>query len=137
VLECGHTALIFPEGTRREDGTIGAFKPLVARLSLATGVDVLPIWMKGNYQALPRGTLVPNLKARELEAHIGPPLPAAELRRLVAHLPPVQQARTATDLIKRAIIALAEGRMLDLSRVRSLEQLERGVVEQPRDQALA
>ncbi|MBI1945040.1 MAG: AMP-binding protein [Deltaproteobacteria bacterium] len=137
VLERGHTALIFPEGTRREDGTIGAFKPLVARLSLATGVDVLPIWMKGNYQALPRGTLVPNLKARELEAHIGPPLPAVELRRLVAHLPPVQQARTATDLIKRAIVALAEGRMLDLSRVRSLEQLERGVVEQPRDQARA
>lgn len=137
VLEAGHTALIFPEGTRREDGTLGAFKPLVARLSLATGVDVLPIWMKGNFDALPRGTLLPNLKARALEAHIGPPLPAVEMRRLVAHLPPVQQARTATDLIKRAVVALSEGRMLDLARVRSLQELEHGVVEQPRDQARA
>lgn len=137
VLEAGHTALIFPEGTRREDGTLGAFKPLVARLSLATGVDVLPIWMKGNFDALPRGTHWPNLQARDLEAHIGPPLPAAEMRRLVAHLPPVQQARTATDLIKRAVIALSQGRLLDLARVRSLDELERGLVEKPSEHASA
>ena len=131
VLEQGHTALIFPEGTRREDGTLGAFKPLVARLSLACGVDVLPVWMKGNYDALPRGKLLPNLKARDLEAHIGPPLPAAEMQRLVAHLPPVQQARVATDLIKRAVVALAAGRILELSRVERLEELERGVIANP------
>jgi long-chain acyl-CoA synthetase len=128
VVERGHVTLIFPEGTRREDGTLGAFKPLVARLALQTGVDVLPIWMKGNYDALPRGSLVPNLDARALEAHIGPPLPARELARLTAHLSPVQQARAATDVIRRAIVALSEGRMLELSKVRSLEELERGVV---------
>ena len=93
--------------------------------------------MKGNFDALPRGTLVPNLKARELFAHIGPPLPAIEMRRLVAHLPPVQQARTATELIRRAVVALSEGRMLDLSRVRSLDELEHGVVEAPPEQARA
>lgn len=131
VLEQGHTALIFPEGTRREDGTLGGFKPLVARLSLATGVDVLPVWMKGNYEALPRGTHVPNLKARNLEAHIGPPLPATELQRLVAHLPPVQQARVATDLIRRAVVALSQGHILELHRARSLDELERGVVVNP------
>lgn len=128
VVEQGHVTLIFPEGTRREDGTLGAFKPLVARLALQTGVDVLPVWMKGNYQALPRGTLVPNLDARALEAHIGPPLPARELARLTAHLPPVQQARAATDVIRRAVVALSEGKMLELSKVKSLEELERGVV---------
>lgn len=128
VVEKGHVTLIFPEGTRREDGTLGAFKPLVARLALHTSTDVLPIWMKGNYQALPRGTLLPNLDARHLEAHIGPPLPARELARLTAHLPPVQQARVATDVIRRAVVALSEGKMLELSKVKSLEDLERGVV---------
>jgi long-chain acyl-CoA synthetase len=129
VVEQGHVTLIFPEGTRREDGTLGSFKPLVARLSLMTGVDVLPIWMKGNYDALPRGTLVPNLDARHLEAHIGPPLAAKDMARLTAHLPPVQQARAATEVIRRAVVALSEGQMLDLGRVRTLDELERGLAD--------
>lgn len=131
VVTRGHTALIFPEGTRREDGTLGGFKPLVARLALATGVDVLPVWMKGNFEALPRGVHVPNLNARHLEAHIGPPLEAREMARLVAHLPNVQGARAATEIIRAAIVALSEGRMLELGRVRTLEDLSRGVVERP------
>ncbi len=131
VVEGGHVVLIFPEGTRREDGTLGGFKPLVARLSLLTGVDVLPIWMKGNHQALPRDALLPDLRHRELEAHIGPPLEARQLARLTAHLPPVQQAREATEIIRRAVVALSEGRMLELSRVETLAKLERGVVRRP------
>ena len=136
VLEGGHVCLIFPEGTRRKDGTLGSFKPLVARLALTTGVDVLPIWMKGNHEALPRGTHVPNLEARDLEAHIGPPLEAQEMARLTAHLSPVQQARVSTDIIRRAIVALSQGRMLELSKVHRLEDLDGGVVARP-DAALA
>jgi long-chain acyl-CoA synthetase len=131
VVQSGHVALIFPEGTRREDGTLGGFKPLVARLALATDTDVLPIWMKGNFDALPRGVHVPNLNARHLEAHIGPALPAKEMARLTAHLPNVQAARAATEIIRAAIVALSEGRMLELHRVKSLEELTRGVVERP------
>ncbi|HEY4222560.1 MAG TPA: lysophospholipid acyltransferase family protein, partial [Myxococcota bacterium] len=131
VVDGGHVVLIFPEGTRREDGTLGAFKPLVARLSLLSHVDVLPIWMKGNYDALPRGAVLPNLSARALEAHIGPVLAAADLARLTAHLAPVQQARAATDIIRRAVTALAAGRMLDLARAPSLHELERAVVARP------
>jgi long-chain acyl-CoA synthetase len=131
VVDGGHVCLIFPEGTRRADGTLGPFKPLVARLSLTTGVDVLPIWMDGNHAALPRGTHVPNLSARRLEAHIGPPLAASDMARLTAHLAPVQQARAATDIIRKAIVALSEERMLQLSVVRSLEELDDGVVVRP------
>jgi long-chain acyl-CoA synthetase len=131
VVDGGHVVLVFPEGTRREDGTLGEFKPLVARLSLETGVDVLPIWMRGNYDALPRGSLVPNLRARDLEAHIGPPLAARDLARLTAHLDRVARARKSTEIIRKAIVALSEGRMLDLSRVKNLDELERGVVARP------
>jgi long-chain acyl-CoA synthetase len=127
VIEAGHVVLIFPEGTRREDGALGAFKPLVARLSLMTGVDVLPLHMQGNFDALPRGSVVPNLNARDLKATIGLPLAAREMARLTAHLPNVQAARAATEIIRAAIVALSEGRVLDLERVVSLDRVESGV----------
>ena len=44
IVDNGHVVLLFPEGTRRQDGTIGDFKPLVGDLSLRTNVvfsDVL------------------------------------------------------------------------------------------------
>ncbi len=133
VVSAGHTTLIFPEGTRREDGTLGAFKPLVARLSLATGVDVLPVWMEGNFEALPRGSYVPNKNARELHAHIGPPLSAKEMARLTAHLPNVQAARAATELIRAAVLALSQGEMLQLAHVATLNDVGAGVRKKPTD----
>jgi hypothetical protein len=85
--------------------------------------------MKGNFEALPRGVYVPNLNARHLEAHIGPPLPAAEMARLTSHLTNIQAARAATDIIRAAIVALSQGRMLELARVKRLDELSRGDVE--------
>ena len=82
----------------------------------------------GNYEALPRGTHIPNMNARDLEAHIGPPLEAKHMARLTSSLRNVERARKATEIIRRAIVALSEGRMLELARVRSLDELERGVV---------
>lgn len=109
----GNVVLIFPEGTRREDGTLGAFKPLVGRLSLKTKVDVLPLYLDGAYDAFPKGASVP--RPGKLAVRIGPPLEARELERLTAHLPPVQAARAATALIRQAVVALQEGSALELA----------------------
>jgi long-chain acyl-CoA synthetase len=122
VVQAGHVVLIFPEGTRREDGTLGSFKPLVAKLAMATGVDVLPLYLDGCYEAFPRGASRPRF-GRTLTATVGPPLPAAELHRLTAHLPPVKAARAAADVIRQAVVALRDGQALELSRASSLESL--------------
>ncbi len=41
-LNNGHNALIFPEGTRSKDGTLGKFKTGAALLAAQTGVPVVP-----------------------------------------------------------------------------------------------
>jgi len=122
VVQAGHVVLIFPEGTRREDGTLGSFKPLVAKLAMATGVDVLPLYLDGCYEAFPRGASRPRF-GRPLTATVGPALPASELHRLTAHLPPVKAARAAADVIRQAVVALRDGQALDLARASSLDAL--------------
>jgi long-chain acyl-CoA synthetase len=122
VVQQGHVVLIFPEGTRREDGTLGAFKPLVAKLSLATGVDVLPLHLSGCYEAFPRGAAAPRFGS-SLRARIGPPLSSSDLTRLTAHLGPVQAARAASEIIRSAVVALAEGQALELQHARSLDDV--------------
>jgi long-chain acyl-CoA synthetase len=119
VVERGHVVLIFPEGTRRPDGTLGEFKPLVAKLSLKTGVDVLPMYLSGAYDAFPKGASVP--RPGKLQVRIGPPLQASELRRLTAELSPVQAARAATTIIRDAVVALGEGRAVELSQLSALD----------------
>jgi long-chain acyl-CoA synthetase len=124
VVQAGHVVLIFPEGTRREDGTLGAFKPLVAKLALATGVDVLPLHLNGCYEAFPRGASTPRFGS-SLGARIGPPLSSSELARLTAHLGPVQAARAASDVIRAAVVALSEGHALELHRAATLDDVQR------------
>ncbi|MFZ9886017.1 MAG: AMP-binding protein [Myxococcota bacterium] len=119
AVQEGHVILIFPEGTRREDGVLADFKPLVGRLSLRTGVDVLPLYLEGAYEALPKGATLP--RRAPLRAHIGPPLEAQHLLRLTAHLPAVAAARAATGLIRAAVEALRDGATLELSDVTHLD----------------
>ena len=109
----GKVVLIFPEGTRRAEGTLGTFKPLVGRLSLACDVDILPLYLDGAFEALPRGSSFP--KARDLAVHIGPVLDVSELRRLTANERPTEQARQAASLAQHAIACLRDGAPLELS----------------------
>jgi len=59
VLKKGKNIMIFPEGTRSKDGSVGDFKKLFAILSTELGVPVVPVTIDGAYQALPSGSLFP------------------------------------------------------------------------------
>ena len=59
VLKKGKNIMIFPEGTRSKDGSVGDFKKLFAILSTELGVPVVPVTINGAYQALPTGTIFP------------------------------------------------------------------------------
>ena len=117
LLDRGKTVLIFPEGTRSPDGRIQEFKASLGHLALHHDKDIVPVWLGGTHAALPKGSTVP--RQREVEARIGLPLLASELKRLTKGLPMSEASRVASKLAERAVIELSKGGVLDLS---TLEQ---------------
>jgi len=59
VLRLGKNVIIFPEGSRTHDGQLGEFKKAFAILASELKVPVVPVSIKGAYEALPRGSHFP------------------------------------------------------------------------------
>jgi long-chain acyl-CoA synthetase len=129
VLERGKTVLVFPEGTRSTDGQIHEFKRAIGHLALTYRVDVLPIYLRGTHQVLPKGQALPS--GRKLEANIGPVLEVRELERLTAGEMFVDQVRRVTELTQRAVEALRDGETLDLARLTPAELQSEAPREHP------
>lgn len=51
--------IIFPEGTRTTNGKLGEFKKTFAILSKELNVPVVPVSIKGAFQAMPKGSRLP------------------------------------------------------------------------------
>src|SRR5690606_22035401 len=81
-LRQGKNLLIFPEGTRATDGTIKEFKGSLGYLALTNRVGILPVYLEGTWEALPKGSVLP--RSRRLGARIGPFLPYEQLAAAVA-----------------------------------------------------
>ena len=79
-LDRGYNALIFPEGTRSMTGVMADFKPVIGYLALHARVGILPMFLDGTYEAMPKGTTI--IKSREVGARIGGFLPIEELEEL-------------------------------------------------------
>jgi len=71
ILRNGKSLLIFPEGGRSYDGEIMEFKKGVGILSLELNVPVVPAYIKGSFDALPRGAIWP--KFTEMKVIFGRP----------------------------------------------------------------
>ena len=52
----GASVLIFPEGTRSDDGRLQPFKPGGFHLALRSGCDIVPITITGSHQIAPKGS---------------------------------------------------------------------------------
>lgn len=59
VLRQNRNLIIFPEGTRSKTGGLGDFKKTFAILSRELNVPVVPVSIKGAYEALPSGSHFP------------------------------------------------------------------------------
>ncbi|AUX47954.1 AMP-dependent synthetase [Sorangium cellulosum] len=128
ILDRGRTVLLFPEGTRSPDGSILEFKPAIGHLALTHGVDILPLYLGGTFEALPKGRSIPI--RRDVVARIGPPLEIADLRRLTAGMKYAVACRKVAELTQLAVTRLREGGALDLRRLESIEQAA-GTKEHP------
>src|SRR5262249_34124055 len=61
-IEQGYNVLIFPEGTRSISGEMQEFKPMLGYLALNFRTGILPVYLYGTYDALPKGSVL--LKGR-------------------------------------------------------------------------
>jgi 1-acyl-sn-glycerol-3-phosphate acyltransferase len=79
LLAEGRALLVFPEGTRGEEGRLGEAKPGVGMLAVLSGAPVVPVHIEGSGRVLPRGRAWPRLA--KVRVTFGPPLsfkPAGE-----------------------------------------------------------
>ena len=67
ALKQGRNIIIFPEGTRTRNGKVGEFKKMFAILAVELGVPVIPVCIKGAFEAMPRGKKIPNSHPIEVE----------------------------------------------------------------------
>jgi 1-acyl-sn-glycerol-3-phosphate acyltransferase len=103
ALKAGRTVVIYPEGTRSTDGTIGEFRSGALRLARECGVPIVPVAMTGTADVLPKGG---RWSPAPMQVRIGEPIDpttasAAELREHVLALRDSLQP----DVIKRYALA--------------------------------
>lgn len=77
VLRKGKSLLIFPEGGRSFDGELMEFKKGVGILSVELNVPVVPVYIEGSFQALPRTAKWP--KFTGIKVKFGKPLYPSEI----------------------------------------------------------
>lgn len=68
----GTSIVIFPEGTRSEDGKLREFKSGGAILAIKAQVPIVPVALVGTHEVMPKGTL--RVKRRPIELRIGEPI---------------------------------------------------------------
>jgi long-chain acyl-CoA synthetase len=88
VLHRGCNIIIFPEGTRCKDGAVAPFRKSYAILARELGVPIVPIAIKGAWQALPAKSLIPK------------PFSAIE----VEYLEPVQPGELSYEELNQAVM---------------------------------
>jgi long-chain acyl-CoA synthetase len=70
-LRHNKVAMVFPEGTRSIDGRVAEFKKGAAILAYELRVPIVPVGIRGTFEAWPRGG---GFRLRPVEIHIGDPI---------------------------------------------------------------
>jgi long-chain acyl-CoA synthetase len=106
-LDRGYNALIFPEGTRSMTGILADFKPVVGYLALHARVGILPMYLEGTYEAMPKGTTI--IKSRDVGARIGRFLEIEELEEMTKGMPRAEAYRLIAARVRHEVVNLREG----------------------------
>jgi len=78
-LRQGEIVLMFPEGTRTRDGSIGKLQAGIVVIARRAGVPIMPMVIDGAYECWPRRRLLPGW--HRLKVSYGNPIPAEEVGR--------------------------------------------------------
>lgn len=74
-----HVLILFPEGTRTQTGEVGPFRSGIGHLVAGERTPVVPCYLDGAFNALPKGAAFP--RPRRLTLRIGEPLRFADASR--------------------------------------------------------
>ena len=102
VLQEGKALLVFPEGTRGDEGTVREGKAGAGMLAVLSGAAVVPAYVSGSGRALPRGRVIP--RPVKVRVTFGPAL----CFKAEAPGGRKERYREATEEMMRAIAQLGE-----------------------------
>jgi long-chain acyl-CoA synthetase len=135
-LDRGYNALIFPEGTRSLTGEMADFKPVIGYLALHAGVGILPVYLHGTYDAMPKGSNV--IKSRRVGARIGRYIEITDLEEMTKGLARAEAYRLIAALVKHEVENLRDRarRPFNARELRKRWKAERRAQVAGRDEAL-
>ncbi|MEM9066654.1 MAG: lysophospholipid acyltransferase family protein [Planctomycetota bacterium] len=97
ALSKGHAVVIFPEGSRTHNGTIGEYKRGVELLLRRAKCPVIPVSIEGIYDTFPRSAKFPKLFGCRLAIRYGAPIPHQELTSKDASESALERLRNWTE----------------------------------------
>ncbi|HVK76810.1 MAG TPA: AMP-binding protein [Kofleriaceae bacterium] len=106
VIKQGYVLLIFPEGTRSDTGVMADFKPSLGYLAMTNKCGILPMYLAGTHDAMPKGNYLPTPRA-EVAAHIGPFLAYEDLVRIAGDRSRSESYRAISQHVEGMIRSLA------------------------------
>ena len=112
ILRGGGSLLIYPEGRRSPDGRLQRFRSGIGLLATAAGVPVIPVYLRGARDLLPKGGLLPRRGA--VAVRIGEPV------RYARDADPIAVA----DDLRSRVLELAGKIRLDISHEKSHDPRE-------------
>jgi len=76
-IRSGTNVIIFPEGTRSDSGTLGAFKSGGFHLAIESGVPIVPVSVSGSRRITPKRSL--RIESGRVRIRYGTPIPTQGL----------------------------------------------------------
>ncbi len=95
----GRSLVVFPEGTRSRDGTVGPFKPAAFLPPIDTGAPIVPVAMDGPGRVIPAGGF--RVRPGRLRLAVGRPIATAGLDRA--------DRRDLARRVRERVVALQRG----------------------------
>ena len=71
-LKAGESVVVFPEGSRTLDGSIGEAAPGIGLIAVKSAVPIQPLRISGAREALPRGSA--RMSLARITVTVGPPI---------------------------------------------------------------
>src|SRR3954468_18304408 len=100
ALREGYGVLLFPEGTRSQNGEVGPFRSGIGRLAAEfPNVPIIPVWLDGTARVLPKNASVP--RPVSVSAHFGVPVTHAP-----ASLEDKTTWRSVANEVREAVLKL-------------------------------
>jgi 1-acyl-sn-glycerol-3-phosphate acyltransferase len=102
MQQTGGSLILYPEGTRSQDGKVQPFKSGAALFAIELDVPVVPAYIEGTHRILPKGRYLP--RAGPVTVRFGEPV---ELGRLRSGELPRERRRRAVEQLTQCVRMLS------------------------------